>query len=144
MTIWQKILDAIVSGNISEKMIPPYVKTLTLPMIAEWGERYVLLEWPVSETMHQGAGMVFGGFISALADYAAGSAMLTIIGDRDQFFTNNLEIEYKRPIRTGIIFVKAEIVSVEGSKVVVDVTFKNEKGDVYSVSRVKQTWYAPS
>jgi len=143
MTIWQKILDAIVAGNISDKMIPPYVKALDFPMIASWGDRHVTLEWPVNDAMHQGTGMVFGGFISALADYAAGSVMLTIIGDRDLFFTNNLEIEYKRPIRSGIVYVRAEIVAEADSKVTVEVSFKNDKGDVYSTARVNQTHYSP-
>ncbi len=144
MTNWQKILDAVVSGKISEKMLPPYMKYLSMPMVARWGEKFVELDWQVAEETHQGTGLVFGGYISALADYAAGSVMLTFIANNDQFFTNNLEIEYKRPIRTGTILVRAEVATVADSKVMVEVTFRNSKGDLCSVSRVHQTLFSPA
>lgn len=139
MTNWQNILDAVVSGKISEKMLPPYMKYLSIPMVSRWGDKFVEVDWQVAEETHQGTGLVFGGYISALADYAAGSVMLTFMGNRDQFFTNGLEVEYKRPIRTGMINIRAEVTEETDSKVSVEVAFKNEKGDLCSVCRVHQT-----
>lgn len=143
MTIWQKILDAIVAGNISDKLIPPYVRALEMPMISSWGERHVCLDWDVDKKLHQGTGIVFGGYLSALADYAAGSAMLTVIGDRELFLTNGLEIDYKRPVRSGTVHIRAEVVEDADNRVVVEVTFRNERDDLYAVARVAHTRYAP-
>lgn len=138
-TNWQKILDAVVSGQLSEKMLMPYMKFLSMPLVSRWGDRYIEIDWEATTETHQGTGLVFGGYISALADYAAGSVMLTFIGDRDMFFTNGLEIEYLRPIRTGTITIRAEVTGEADSKVKVEVTFRNGKGDTCAVSRVNQT-----
>ena len=137
MTNWQRILDAVVSGQFPEHLMMPYMKHLSMPLVSRWDERRIEIDWEAAP----GTGMVFGGYISALADYAAGSVMLTFIGDRDLFFTNGLDIEYRRPIRTGMVHIRAAVIGEADSKVTVEVTFKNARGDLYSVSRVRQTLF---
>lgn len=59
-------------------------------MISRWQDKTIVIDRQASAEPHQGSGMVFGGYISALADYAAGSAMLTILEENDIFFTKKL------------------------------------------------------
>jgi uncharacterized protein (TIGR00369 family) len=140
-TNWQRMLDAAISGKIPRNRLMPYMNHLSMPLVNRWGERFVEIDWEASPETHQGAGIVFGGYIAALADYAAGSVMLTFIGDKDLFFTNGLNIEYRRPIRTGPVLIRAEVSEVTDSKVIVEVTFRNSKGELYSLSRVNQTLF---
>jgi len=77
-----------------------------------------------------------------LADYAAGSAMLTILEETDIFFTKKLEIEYKRPIRAEKITINAEVIEREGINVVVRVSFVNEKNFVHAVAHAYQTIFS--
>ena len=139
MPDWKSMLDIAVSGNVTDDQISPYIKFLSLPMLSDWQDQTVSIEWQASSESHQGSGMVFGGYISALADYAAGSAMLTILEDTDIFFTRKLEIEYKRPIRTENITIKAEVLDRQGINVVVRVHFINSKEFVHAVAYAHQT-----
>jgi acyl-coenzyme A thioesterase PaaI-like protein len=97
MADWKNLLNIAVSGDVPEDQLSPYIKILSLPMVSRWHDRAIVIDWQASADSHQGSGMVFGGYISALADYAAGSAMLMILENTDIFFTKKLEIEYKRP-----------------------------------------------
>ena len=90
------MLDVAASGNVTDDQLSPYIKFLSLPMISSWQDKTITISWQASAESHQGSGMVFGGYISALADYAAGSVMLTILEERDVFFIKKLEMEYKR------------------------------------------------
>lgn len=139
MSKWKQALNAAVSGNVLPHMMPPHINFLSLPPITSWQDNYIIIEWEATEDIYQGGGMVFGGYISALADYAAGTAMLTSIGDDDVFATNKLEVEYKKPIKTGLVTIKAEVTTLEGRFVDVVVTFTNANGDVCAISHVYQT-----
>jgi uncharacterized protein (TIGR00369 family) len=142
MPDWKSMLDVAASGNVTDDQLSPYIKFLSLPMISSWKDKTITINWQASAESHQGSGMVFGGYISALADYAAGSAMLTILEERDIFFTKKLEIEYKRPIRAEKIIIKAEVVEREGINVVVRVNFINEKEFVHAVAYAHQTIFS--
>ena len=139
MSKWKQALNAAVSGNVLPHMMPPHINFLSLPAITSWKDNYIIIEWEATEDIYQGGGMVFGGYISALADYAAGTAMLTSIEDKDAFATNKLEIEYKRPIKAGLVTIRAEVTNQNGKFVDVVVTFTNAKDQVCAISHVYQT-----
>ena len=65
------MLDVAASGNVTDDQLSPYIKFLSLPMISRWQDKTIVIDWQASAESHQGSGMVFGGYISALADYAA-------------------------------------------------------------------------
>ena len=142
MPDWKNMLDIAVSGNVPEDQLSPYIKFLSLPMVSRWHDKTIIIDWQTTADSHQGSGMVFGGYISALADYAAGSAMLTILEDTDIFFTKKLEVEYKRPIRSEKITISAEVIEREGINVVVRVSFVNEKDFVHAVAHAYQTIFS--
>ena len=142
MPDWKSMLDIAVSGGVPEDQLPPYVKFLSLPMISHWQDKTITIDWQASAESHQDSNMVFGGYISALADYAAGSAMLTILEETDVFFTKKLEIEYKRPIRAERITITSEVIERHGINVVVRVSFINEKAFVHAVAHAYQTIFS--
>ena len=142
MTAWTKMLDIAVEGNIPENRITPFVKYLEFPIACCWHGKTVTGNWEATEKVHQGSGVVFGGFLSALADYFAGTAMLTILQDNEIFFTKKLEIEYKKPLRTGNVTITATVVSQEGISAAVEVIFTNEKSDVLAIASIQQTIFS--
>lgn len=138
-TKWMQALDVAVSGHAIEHLKPPHIKFLQLPDISHWQDQYILIEWQATDEIYQGGGMVFGGYISALADYAAGTAMLTSIADEDLFATHKLSVEYKKPIRAGRVLIKAEVVTKADKFFDVVVSFTNADGELCAVAEVKQT-----
>ncbi len=138
-TKWMQALDSAVAGEPLTHMMPPHINFLQLPPITHWQDEYILIDWMATESIYQGGGMVFGGYISALADYAAGTAMLTSIDDDDIFATHKLNIEYKKPVRAGNILIKAEVVSSPSKFMEVIVTFTNAAGELCAVATAFQT-----
>lgn len=139
MSKWKQALDVAVSGHVLPEMMPPHIGFLSLPAITSWQDNFIIIEWQASEAIYQGSGMVFGGYISALADYAAGTAMLTSIADDEAFATNKLEVEYKKPVTAGLITIKAEVLKRDGRLIDVRVTFINGADQVCAVAHVYQT-----
>ncbi|MCY4045452.1 MAG: PaaI family thioesterase [Cellvibrionales bacterium] len=131
-TKWIQALDLAVSGHQVEAMLPPHVKFLHLPPISSWKDNYIIIDWQATEEAYQGSGMVFGGYISALADYAAGTAMLTVIEDEDLFVTQQLVVDYIKPIKAGAVLIKAEVVDTLSRNMKVIVTFTNSDGELCS------------
>jgi len=139
MPDWKSMLELSVSGEATEDQLSPYMRFLSLPMISRWQDKSIYIDWQATSESHQIGGMVFGGYVSALADYAAGFAMLTMLDNKQIFFTKKLEIEYRRPIRAEKITIKAEIIKQEGISVTVQVSFINEKEFVHAVAHVYQS-----
>lgn len=143
MTKWKQALNAAVSGNLLPHMMPPHINYLSLPPITDWQDNVITIVWHATEDIYQGGGMVFGGYLSALADYAAGTAMLTSIKDEDVFATHKLEIEYKRPVQKGTMTIKAEVKKITEKHFDVEVIFINENNQVCAISTVHQTIIKP-
>ena len=139
MTKWKQALDAAVSGNVLPHMMPPHINYLSLPPITAWQDNYITIDWQATEDIYQGGGMVFGGYLSALADYAAGTAMLTLIEDDDIFATHKLDIEYKKPVRAGLTTIKAEVQKRNDKHFDVRVTFTNARDECCAIANVQQT-----
>lgn len=131
-TKWIRALDMAVSGQQVEELLPPHIRFLSLPPISSWKDNYIIIEWQASEECYQGGGMVFGGYISALADYAAGTAMLTMIENEDIFVTGQLVVDYKKPVKAGKVLIKAEVVDELSRNMKVIVTFTNSEGELCS------------
>lgn len=142
MNKWQKILDQMVSGEMLPGMMPPYVEFLSMPMVTGWQNNRVHIDWQAHDGVYQGMGKVFGGYISALADYAAGLAMLTILDEQDLFATHKLEVKYKKPMRAGAVQIVAAAERLNERHFQVMVTFTADNGEVCAESEVHQTLLA--
>jgi len=136
------MLDVAAQGKIPEESISPFVRNLEFPVVCNWHERTVSGNWQASEKVHQDSGVVFGGYLSALADYFAGSAMLTVLKDHEIFFSKKLEIEYKKPIRSGNVSIAATVIDQSEMTAIVEVVFNNEKGDMLALARIQQTVFS--
>ena len=136
------MLDTIAAGRIPDSGVSPFAKFLEFPVTCDWYDKTVTGTWNVNEKTHQGSGVVFGGYLAALADYFAGSAMLTILKDNEIFFSKKLEIEYKKPIRDGAVTITATVIKQEGISATVEVVFSNSKNDTLAVSSIQQTIFS--
>lgn len=142
MSQWTKMLDIAAEGNVPEDRIMPFVRHLGFPVSCQWQQRTVSGSWQVTEQVHQGSGVVFGGYLSALADYFAGSAMLTVLQDDEIFFTKKLEIEYRKPIRSGRVNIEATVVDRSEMSATVEVILSNEKAETLACANILQTVFA--
>jgi uncharacterized protein (TIGR00369 family) len=142
MTFWTKMLDAAVQGKIPEKMISPYARFLSLPLAGSWEGKTIRCQWEAHDQVHQDAGMVFGGYLSVLADHVAASTMMTIMQDNEIFFTKKLEIEYKKPIRSGTVNIEGAVIEHNETSALVEVTLRNHKGELLAVAKVQQSIFA--
>ena len=139
MTKWQQALNAAVSGEVLPHLVPPHVDYLSLPPITSWQDNVITVQWQATEAVYQGAGMVFGGYLSALADYAAGIAMLTSLGDDEFFATHKLDIEYIKPVTAGLVHIKAVVEKLNDKHFDVRVSFTDDKGQLCALSNIRQT-----
>ncbi len=74
-----------------------------------------------------GTGLVHGGFIFGLADYAA---MLAV--NHPNVVLGSADVKFTKPVKTGeVVIAEAKVVSSEGKKHVVTVGVKREKDIVF-------------
>lgn len=139
MSEWKETLDNWASGNMDTTHMPPHYHLFSLPDLSAWDATSVTFDWQASEKFYQGQGSVFGGYISALADYVAGTAPLTVISKNELFVTKKLEVEFKKPITAGLITIVGEVVKREGRYIDVEVRFIDSNNELCAVSQVYQT-----
>lgn len=139
MSVWKETLDNWIAGKMDPQNMPPHYHLLSLPDLSAWDETSVTFEWQATEKFYQGQGSVFGGYISAVADYVAGTALLTVIGHNEIFVTKKLTVEYKKPITEGLITIVGEVVKREDRYIDVEVRFIDADNDVCAVSHAIQT-----
>ncbi|NRB42352.1 MAG: PaaI family thioesterase [Pseudomonadales bacterium] len=142
MTQWQQALDIAVSGNIDASLLPPHIDFLHLPMLSHWHGRRVEINWQATEDIYQGSGMVFGGYLSALADYIAGAAMLTVLKDGQNFATRRLCVDFKRPVKAGEVKIIACIADEREDGADVEVEFIDSSGVICATALVNQVYIA--
>ncbi len=138
MTIWQKALDAAVTGSNANLPLPPHIDFLSLPPLTRVEGHRVEIEWQAPESVTQGAGVIFGGYLSALADYIAGAAMLTVLKDTQTFATKRLETQFVKPVFPGDVSISAEVTEFDDKEARVEVIFRNKKGDIRASADIVQ------
>ena len=87
------------------------------PIFEEFGIEVVsikpgvaVLRFPYQAEFTQYQGVVQGGVISAYADAAIAVAMSTVVPDDRDFTTTDLHVWFLRPLRSGPILVRGEVV----------------------------------
>lgn len=138
MSVWKETLDNWAAGNMDTAHMPPHYHLLSLPDLSAWDAASVTFDWQASEKFYQGQGSVFGGYISALADYVAGTALLTVIGKNEIFVTKKLEVEFKKPITAGPIKIVGEVIKREDRYIDVEVRFIDADDSICAVSHAIQ------
>lgn len=137
-TVWTKVLDAIVARDLSAGEPPPAVVTMRLPPIDGWQSGHVWGTWEVDPALFQGAGVVFGGFLAALADSASGLAMCTILADEEWFTTSDLRISFFRPVSKGKVEFVSEVIHRGRRQAHVETVFVNDENKVVAKATTTQ------
>ncbi len=124
-TKWQRSIAGMMRDGLDRAMLPGYMNALDMPLPCAWHEGSATLRWQANETMHQGSSAVFGGYLAALADYAAGVATLTVLGDDEFFSTAELSTSFIKPVNLELIDVVATVTERNRKTVHVNVAFWN-------------------
>lgn len=81
-------------------------------------------------------GMMHGGAIVSLADTAMACAILSLHPDQ-RFYTAQLKINFKAPVKSGLIFAEARIKEKKQKFLFGEVVIRDESGAVIAESLVK-------
>jgi uncharacterized protein (TIGR00369 family) len=94
----------------------------------ELGEGYSLVELLTTEQMAvDETGLVHGGFIFGLADYAA---MITV--NHPNVVLGASDVRFLRPVKAGaVVKAEARLNKTEGKKYTVSVTVRNDSSEVF-------------
>ncbi len=92
---------------------------------------------PITPKLYQPIEVVHGGALISLAE-SVGSAASYLLVDPDQFnvLGSVVNSQHIAPARTGTLFAKATLLLKADFKHIWDVTIKDEKGKLISISRV--------
>jgi uncharacterized protein (TIGR00369 family) len=137
-TIWTTLLDAVVARDFSRGPPPPAVVTLRLPPIDGWQAQHVWGVWEVDPDMFQGTGVVFGGYLAAMADSVSGLAMFTILADDEMFTTADLRISFFRPVSKGKLEFVSEVIHRGRRQAHVETVFVNDENKVVAKATTTQ------
>ena len=124
-TQWQASIASMMRDGIDRAVLPGYMNALDMPLPCAWQEGSATLRWQANETMHQGSDAVFGGYLAALADYAAGVATLTVLSDDEFFSTAELSTSFIKPVNLELIDIVATVTGRNRKTVHVNVAFWN-------------------
>lgn len=90
----------------------PFEKLLHIEII-EAAEGRSVLQMPFLIDYAQGAGLMHGGALVALADTAVVMAIKTIVAPQTHFATVAMETCYRRPVTQGIVTARAQIAGIK-------------------------------
>jgi len=136
MPNWNEILDQMVARSGT---LPRHVEALRLPAIDGWEPGRVWCHWTVDADFIQPKGVLFGGYLSALADEMLGLATVTVLPEGEAFVTADARTNFFRPIRDGIIAIEATVVHKGRTNIFVEATFTDEAGKLCAKASATQT-----
>lgn len=119
---------------------PPtgYAELLGLPRPCAWEKGRVEFRWQVRPDLLTPWGAVFGGYLAALADQAAGTAAVTVVEDGETFGTADLRISPMRAVREGEVRIEARVVHRSRSAIHCEVDFETEDGAIVAKAQAIQ------
>lgn len=86
----------------------PLLAALGTTLVAG-GEGRIVLDFKPAALFRQGAGVVQGGAVSAMLDFAIAAAVMTKIDAETHFATASLTVSFLAPVREGILRAEAEV-----------------------------------
>jgi acyl-CoA thioesterase len=134
LTTHRALLAVIVDGTA---VAPPCVERLALPKPTAWKPGWIESEATVSDDLSWAVGVIMGGYLTCVADFFAGLAMLTMLPSDAHFLTAAVSSMFHRPALPGQMRVEATIAELSGRKALVEVLiFQN--GQVIVTTRATQ------
>jgi uncharacterized protein (TIGR00369 family) len=125
MTWAKDRLDALVAGT---GKLPPIVQTLQLGSIDAWGEGWVRKSWRPVPELATNDGLLFGGYIAALADQVTNFAAMTVIPENRYHRTVDLRVTFLKVGRSQPLNIEGRVVGQIGPLVTARVEFRGEDG----------------
>ena len=120
MTFWTDRLDDLAAGNAS---LPPVTERLKMGALTKWEPGYVLKEWPLDEAFLNPGNILYGGYLSCLADQMLSFVGMTVLGDAESMRTSDLQISYFRPVAEGPLKIEGRLVNRSRALIHAGVTF---------------------
>jgi len=120
MTHWTDRLDELAAGNAT---IPPVTERLKMGALAKWEPGYVLKEWPLDEAFLNPGNVLYGGYLSCLADQMLTFTAMTVLTDTESMRTSDLQISYFRPVTAGPLKIEGRLVNRSRALIHAGVTF---------------------
>ena len=93
----------------------PFERLLHIEIVEAVNGRAVL-RMPFRIEFAQGAGLMHGGALVGLADTAAVMAIKSILPPQTHFATVAMTVEYRRPVRQGMVTARAKVAAAKGRK----------------------------
>jgi len=82
--------------------------------IVEAADGRAVLSMPFKVKLAQGAGLMHGGAITALADTAVAMAIKSLLPDGTNFVTTDISLKFHAPVRNGVAQAVARVTAREG------------------------------
>jgi len=112
---------------------PNYVELLGMrPLHAEPG--HVRFEFTATEQFLNPAGVVQGGFITAMLDETMGPAALSLLGPGHMVPTLELKVSFLRPVRPGRLVADGRVVHMGKSVGFLEGSLTDEDGDMVAAA----------
>ena len=90
----------------------PFEKLLQIEIVkADKGR--AILRMPFLIDFAQGAGLMHGGALVALADTAVVMAIKSIVAPQTHFATVGMQTDFRRPVTEGVVSARAEVTDVK-------------------------------
>ena len=112
MTIYTDYLNDLVNG---EAALPLMAEKMELGGIKNWREGYAEKEIMINKSWFSGESL-FGGYIASLADQTMFFASASKLKNNDILSTSELNVKYYKPIKEGLLTIKASVVYDNGAK----------------------------
>jgi uncharacterized protein (TIGR00369 family) len=135
MTWASERLTALAEGAATP---PPIVETLRLGLLDAWGEGWVRKSWRPSPGLETADGMMFGGYIAALADQVLAFAAMTVAPDDAGFRTLNLNLNFLRVTPAQPLAIEARVVARTRQLITVRAEFRREDGELIADATAQQ------
>lgn len=101
--------------------------------LVSMGEKEVVISLKVQPHHLNPLGIVHGGVLSTMLDNAMGIAAKLCRGPEENLVTSNLNVHFVAPLKTGLIYAKAEVLHQSRKTVTVSGTVSDEHGQAGTI-----------
>jgi uncharacterized protein (TIGR00369 family) len=117
---------------------PPIVETLRLGLLDAWGAGWIRKTWRPEPDLETADGMLFGGYLAALADQALAFAAMTVAPDDAGFRTLNLNVNFLRLTPAQPLIIEARVVAQTRRLITVRAEFRRGDGQLIAEATAQQ------
>ena len=146
---WKSILNATVDfkDQQGDKILDAnIVKHLSLPELKSWSEGTITAEWELDERFLNSRSGLFGGYYGVLSDSILSMLAMTVLDENEYYVTTDLRIQFMRPINSGTLVIKGNVINKSRSFVYCEASFYDQKENLLAKAYATQAlipWINP-